>query len=232
MAATALPSADSAALANDTLLRVLARMASPLRHDLAGGLLVPQMQLQMLRRKLGKPGAEVAVALGAIDDILLRLQDMRALHETVAAWLSLRDTRELALDDAVVKAAADFALPFADRNSELVCAELPAQRYLPAQPTLLLVHAVFCAVADDPAGHAAVVTVRGGDTAGTAWVEWQCRPRADAEALPPREEADAVSSAGLVALCARFGARAQVQSACWRLQLDLPQRPSAPADRP
>ena len=41
------------AAANATLLAVMRRMASPLRHDLAGALLIPSLRLQMLRRQLG-----------------------------------------------------------------------------------------------------------------------------------------------------------------------------------
>ena len=81
------------ALADATLLAVLRRAASPLRHDMAGALLVPRMRLQMLRRRAGTgalAGAELqagvdAIALGCGVDTELAAEHVQPRFPTRAA---------------------------------------------------------------------------------------------------------------------------------------------------
>lgn len=221
--ASAESAAEAAALADATLLRVLARMASPLRHDLAGALLVPQMQLQMLRRKLGRPGADPVHAIAAIDDVLLRLQDLRAVQLAAVSWLSGHDDRRLALEDAVAKAAADFALPFSARGSEVVCTMVATGKCYAAQPLLLLVHAAFCAVLDDEASASARIEVECSATDDGVAVQWRATP-ATTDLVPESPESTeatpvhlVLSVAGVAALCARWGARFSAEGTNWRL---------------
>ena len=79
------------AAANSTLLSVLRRMASPLRHDLAGAVLIPSLRLQMLRRQLGTTAPEPELDLappgrqrGCMGDLALIGGDESVLVDPVA----------------------------------------------------------------------------------------------------------------------------------------------------
>lgn len=225
------PTAGSArALADAALLRVLERMASPLRHELAGGLLVPQMQLQMLRRKLTRASADdSSSAAAAIDDILRQLQELRALHEATVAWLSLHDTRPLALAGELGKVTAAFALPFGAREIGLHCEAHACDLVFPAQPMLLLLHAGFWAVLDALPARECAIRVGCRREGQGALVEWRLSSAATATGLASPPTGAALTIADVAALCARFGARFGAGLDCWQLQLPAPAEPDAGA---
>lgn len=216
-----LPRADAgeAALADATLLRVLARIASPLRHDLAGALLVPQMQLQMLRRKLRKADLDCGAAAAAIDEVLLRIDEVRAMQLAALNWLTRQDERRLLPAEVVAKATADFALAFAARGSEVHCSAPGSGASCAAQPLLLLVHAGFCAVLDDAASASARVEVRCTGTGSAIQVDWlRSAGTGIAREAAGAAAHGAVSTAGVAALCARHGARFAATASGWRLE--------------
>lgn len=93
--------ASAAARADATLLAVLRRAASPLRHDMAGTVLVPKLHLQMLRRQ-ARSGALAADALQTrIDEVIAALDAVNAAQRAVMAWFEQHDDNTLALGDAL-----------------------------------------------------------------------------------------------------------------------------------
>lgn len=205
------------------LSRVLRRVASPVRHELAGGLLLPQVQLQILRRRLQAPGATMEKAIAGIDHALLCLLRMRSLHQYCVSWFALHDETPLGVDEAVRKAAAGFALPFSAKGVNVSCdLPIPGPRYA-AQPLHLLVHACFYAVLDSELAPGVLeVACRRG--ANGATLEWRLntkarvdRPDEDAEA--PIAPALRLDLADVQALCAGYGCRFSHRAQRWTLRL-------------
>jgi len=71
------------AAANATLLAVMRRMASPLRHDLAGALLIPSLRLQMLRRQLGAATLARERLQAMVDEVIAALDAATGRHQVV-----------------------------------------------------------------------------------------------------------------------------------------------------
>lgn len=205
------------------LLRVLRRVASPVRHDLAGGLLLPQIQLQILRRRLQEPGATMETAIAGIDHALLCLHKLRSLHQYSVSWFALYDETPLGVDEAVRKAAAGFALPFSAKGVNVSCELLaPGPRYT-AQPLHLLVHACFYAVLDSELAPG-VLDVACHQAANGARLEW--RLNTEARADRPEKNVDALVApalrldlADVQALCAGYGCRFAHRAQRWTLRL-------------
>lgn len=198
----ALNSAKQQAKADSTLLAVLRRMASPLRHDLAGALLVPSMRLQMLRRKLGAGMPDCASLQATVDEVLVALDAVRRAQIGALGWFEQRDATPVSLADALVNAAATFNLPFSAcgiRIESRVATATKSLSYV-AQPLHLLLHAGFFLALDHApeAGTLVVECLEGGGgevgrDLGGASVHW----RFEAE---PVDEGQSGSGAGLPAI--------------------------------
>ena len=97
------------AVANSTLLSVMRRMASPLRHDLAGAVLIPFLRLQMLRRQLGAAAPDHERLQAKVDEVIVALDAVRKAQIGACGWLEQRDDTPVLLAD--VLAAAMATLP-------------------------------------------------------------------------------------------------------------------------
>lgn len=198
----------AAARADATLLAVLRRAASPLRHDMAGAVLVPRMRLQMLRRQV-RGGVLAADALQArIDEVIAALDAVSAAQRAAMAWFEQHDDNALALGDALAHITSTLGLAAGERGLRIDWrGGSAATLRLPAQPLAPLLYAgCFHALDHAPGGSVlAVVCERAGEG---ACVDWRYEsPLGDEgeSAVPPVEAR--LDSDGVAALCARFGAR-------------------------
>lgn len=222
-----LTGADERAVVNSTLLSVMRRMASPLRHDLAGAVLIPSLRLQMLRRQLGAAAPEPERLQATVDEVIAALDAVRKVQIEVCGWLEQRDDTPVLLVDALAAALASFNLPFSARGIGLENRDAVAPRaqplFYPAQPLLLLLHAGFF-LALDQAPAASTLLVSCAADAGGARVSWHFEVdqavtdeerRLDTD-LPPADVETAgerLTSSGVAALCRTFGARFESGSA-------------------
>lgn len=198
----------AAARADATLLAVLRRAASPLRHDMAGAVLVPRMRLQMLRRQV-RGGALAADALQArIDEVIAALDAVSAAQRAAMGWFEQHDDDTLALGDALAHITSTLGLSAGERGLRIDWRGGAAVTLrLPAQPLAPLLYAGFFHALDHaPGGSVLAVTCDGAGEG--ACVEWRYQPQVGDEgesAAPPAEAR--LDSDGVAALCARFGAR-------------------------
>lgn len=207
------------AAANSTLLSVLRRMASPLRHDLAGAVLIPSLRLQMLRRQLGTTAPEPERLQAMVDEVIVALDALRKVQTGACGWLEQRDDTPVLLSDALAMALATFNLPFSARGMRIdnrgANASQSSLAY-PAQPLRLLLHAsLFLALDHAPA--ASILVVDCTAEAGGARLHWHFEAEqavADEQRLDadvPLAGIDAagerLTAVGMAALCRTFGAR-------------------------
>ncbi len=204
--------AGTRALADATLLAVQRRVASPLRHEMAGALLVPRMRLQMLRRqaRAGAPAADVWQA--KIDEVIAALDEVQCAQRSAMAWFEQKDEGALALGDALAQVASALGLAAGERGLRIDWrGGSGAQASHPAQPLGLMLYAGFFHVLDHaPAG--STVAVDCVATATDADVRWRFEPEAasgGAGSPPPpaADPAEVLEGDGVSALCARYGAR-------------------------
>ena len=208
------------AAANSTLLSVLRRMASPLRHDLAGAVLIPSLRLQMLRRQLGTTVPEPERLQAMVDEVIVALDALRKVQAGACGWLEQRDDTPVLLSDALAMALATFNLPFSARGMRIdnrgASAPQSSSLSYPAQPLHLLLHA-SCFLALDHAPATSILVVDCTAEAGGARVRWHFEAEqaaADEERLDadfPLAGIDAtgerLTPVGVAALCRTFGAR-------------------------
>lgn len=204
----------AAARADATLLAVLRRAASPLRHDMAGAVLVPRMRLQMLRRQV-RGGVLAADALQArIDEVIGALDAVSAAQRAAMAWFEQHDDNTLALGDALAHIASTLGLSAGERGLRIDWrGGAAAPLRLPAQPLAPLLFAGFFHALDHAPGSSvlAVACDRAGEGACVEW-RYESHAVADGESAAPPAEAR-LDSDGVAALCARFGARFESSAA-------------------
>ena len=206
---------------------VMARIASPLRHELAGALLVPQMQLQMLQGRLATGGKLDAAELSAsVAEVLESLEALRTLHQKIIGWLLGEEATPRSLDDCVRKLLSVLTLPFAVSGLELALADdddTPLSTLVyPAQPLSLMVVAAFFAVQDALTEARGRVRVAAGDDGGAGWVEWRFAVSDEVPPVLDRVAAEVrLDVEGLAALATRHGMRFSAAPPCWRLDLGV-----------
>ena len=214
------------AAANSTLLSVLRRMASPLRHDLAGAVLIPSLRLQMLRRQLGTTAPEPERLQAMVDEVIVALDALRKVQAGACGWLEQRDDTPVLLSDALAMALATFNLPFSARGMRIdnrgASAPQSSSLSYPAQPLHLLLHAGFF-LALDQAPAASTLLVSCAADAGGARVSWHFEAdqavtdgaRLSADFPPEGIETagERLTPSGVAALCRTFGARFESDSA-------------------
>lgn len=212
------------AAANSTLLSVLRRMASPLRHDLAGAVLIPSLRLQMLRRQLGTTVPEPERLQAMVDEVIVALDAVRKAQIGACGWLEQRDDTPVPLADALAAAMATFSLPFSTCGIGLENRGASASQSLsyPAQPLQLLLHAGFF-LALDQAPAASTLLISCAADAGGARVSWHFEAdqavtdgaRLSADFPPEGIETagERLTPSGVAALCRTFGARFESDSA-------------------
>jgi hypothetical protein len=162
-------SPGDSALADATLLAVLRRAASPLRHDLAGALLVPRMRLQMLRRRAGSGALAGAELQAGMDEAIAALDAVRAAQRSALAWFEQHDAHTLALGDALAHAASALGLAAGERGLRIDWRGGSASALaLPAQPLGLMLYAGFFHVLDHAPSGALIVLACGVDEADAA----------------------------------------------------------------
>ena len=212
------------AVANSTLLSVMRRMASPLRHDLAGAVLIPFLRLQMLRRQLGAAAPDHERLQAKVDEVIVALDAVRKAQIGACGWLEQRDDTPVPLADALAAAMATFSLPFSTCGIGLEnrgASASPSLSY-PAQPLQLLLHAGFF-LALDQAPAASTLLVSCAADAGGARVSWHFEAdqavtdgaRLSADFPPEGIETagERLTPSGVAALCRTFGARFESDSA-------------------
>lgn len=215
------------AAANSTLLTVMRRMASPLRHDLAGAVLIPSLRLQMLRRQLGGAAPNHERLQAMVDEVIVALDAVRKAQIGVCGWLEQRDDTPILLVDALAAAMTSFNLPFSARgirleNRSAVALQSQSLAY-PAQPLLLLLHAGFIFVLDQASAASTLVVSCAADADG-ARVSWHFEAdqaamdeegRLDTDIPPGGVEpaCERLTPCGMAALCSTFGARFESDSA-------------------
>ena len=209
--------AGKRALADATLLAVQRRAASPLRHEMAGALLVPRMRLQMLRRqtRAGAPAADVLQA--KIDEVIAALDEVQRAQRSAMAWFEQADEETLALGDALAQIASALGLAAGERGLRIEWrGGAAAQASHPAQPLGLMLYAGFFHALDHaPAG--STVAVDCVATTTGAEVRWRFEPEAapmgsGSPPPPAAEPAQMLAGDGVSALCARHGARFATQA--------------------
>jgi len=225
---SAWPDDAERAAADATLLAILRRMASPLRHELASALLIPRMRLQILRRQLQAEMTDPQRTLASVDDVLSALDALRAAQTATLGWLEQRDDTSLGLADALSAVGSSFGLPFSERGIPIECRSGDAidSACYPAQPLKLLLQAGFMLALDQAPPSGRLVVDRMADGQG-AWVQWRFEaigpseaPRlAEGNAVP---DCDRLTPAGVAALCRSFGARFEPQPAAGTLHLAAP----------
>ena len=205
---------------------VMARIASPLRHELAGALLVPQMQLQMLQGRLATADGPLdAAALSvSVAEVLDSFEALRTLHQKIIGWLLGEEATPRSLDDCVRKLLSVLTLPFAVSGLELSLEqddETPLSTLVyPAQPLSLMVVAAFFAVQDALTEARGRVRVAVGDDDGAGWVEWHFVASDEVPPVLDRVAAEVrLDVEGLAALATRHGMRFSATPPCWRLDL-------------
>lgn len=194
-------SSRDSALADATLLAVLRRAASPLRHDLAGALLVPRMRLQMLRRRAGSGALAGAELQAGMDEAIAALDAVRAAQRSALAWFEQHDAHTLALGDALAHAASALGLAAGERGLRIDWridwrGGSASALALPAQPLGLMLYAGFFHVLDHAPSGALIMLACGVDEADAA-------------------QADACRAAAANASAAQAGA-----CVTWRYELD------------
>lgn len=214
------------AAADRASLRVLRRMASHVRHDLAGAMLVPQTQLQLLQRRLQKPGATLETAIAGIDEALIRFYELKDVHRYSASWLALHDSTPAAVDEVLRKVATGFGLHFSFNGVSVNCCVLVPGLTYPAQPLHLLVNACFFAILDSGLSPG-VLDVACGSGANGVTLEWRLETNPDAHGIeaPADMMTDPellLDTADLQVLCARYGCRVVPEAGRWTLHLDRP----------
>lgn len=173
------------AAANATLLAVMRRMASPLRHDLAGALLIPSLRLQMLRRQLGAATLARERLQAMVDEVIAALDAVRKTQVEACGWLEQSDDTPVALDGALAAAMATFNLFFSARGIGLELRDSGAPQSLsyPAQALRLLLHAGFFLALDHAPGASTLVVECTAD-AGGARLSWHFEADKAAEGGP------------------------------------------------
>ena len=207
---------------------VMARIASPLRHELAGALLVPQMQLQMLQSRLAaaEDPLDATELAASVAEVLDSLEALRTLHQKIIGWLLGEEARPRALDDCVRKLLSVLTLPFAVSGLELSLAEdddTPLSTLIyPAQPLSLMVVAAFFAVQDALTEVRGRVRVAAGDDGGAGWVEWRFEASDEVPPVLDRVAPEVrLDVEGLAALATRHGMRFIATPPRWRLDLGV-----------
>ena len=210
------------AAANATLLAVMRRMASPLRHDLAGALLIPSLRLQMLRRQLGAATLARERLQAMVDEVIAALDAVRKTQVEACGWLEQSDDTPVALDGALAAVMATFNLFFSARGIGLELRDSGAPQSLsyPAQALRLLLHAGFF-LALDHAPRASTLVVECTANAGGARLSWHFEadkaaeggPHADGPHADIETARDRLTPSGVAALCRIFGARFESDSA-------------------
>jgi signal transduction histidine kinase len=213
------------AAADATLVAILRRMASPLRHDLAGALLVPRMRLQMLRRQMQGNAPDAQRLLGSVDDALSALDALRTVQIATAGWLEQRDDAPLRLGDALSAGVSSFGLPFSERGIpiEQRSGDAIGSACYTAQPLKLLLQAGFLLALDQapPSGRLVVDCAADGQGARVQW-RFEANDRGGATALAAGcsvPDRDRLTPAGVAALCRRFAARFEPDPAVGTLHL-------------
>ena len=213
------------AAADATLLSVMRRMASPLRHDLAGAVLIPALRLQMLRRQLGGAAPDHERLQATVDEVIAALDAVRKAQTGVCGWLEQRDDTPVPLGDALAAAMASFNLPFSARGMRLESRDASALQALsyPAQPLLLLLHAGFFLALDHACAATMLVVSCAADARGArvCWHFEADQTAADEEGRLATGTAsggietacERLTPSGMAALCSTFGARFESGSA-------------------
>lgn len=214
------------AAADRASLRVLRRMASHIRHDLAGAMLLPQTQLQMLQRRLQKPGATLDTAISGIDEALIRFHELKDVHRYSASFLALHDSTPAAVDEVLRKVATSFGLLFSFNGVNVNCSVLVTELTYPAQPLHLLVNACFFAILDSKPSPG-VLHVACSPMADSVTLEWRLESDSDAPGIgtPADMMTDPellLDTADVKVLCARYGCRFVPGVRHWTLLLDRP----------
>lgn len=216
------------AAADTTLLAILRRMASPLRHDLAGALLIPRMRLQMMRRQLQGDAPDPGRMLGAVDEVLSALDALRAAQISTIGWIEQQEEMSLRLGDALSAAVSSFGLSFSERGIpiEQLGSDASGSACYPAQPLRLLLQAGFLLALDQapPSGRLVVGCAADGDGVRVQWRfeagdASETAGLSEAGLVPDR---DRLSPDGVTALCRRFDARFEPQFAAGTLHLAAP----------
>jgi len=216
------------AAADTTLLAILRRMASPLRHDLAGALLIPRMRLQMMRRQLQGDAPDPGRMLGAVDEVLSALDALRAVQISTIGWIEQQEEMSLRLGDALSAAVSSFGLSFSERGIpiEQLGSDATGSACYPAQPLRLLLQAGFLLALDQapPSGRLVVECAADGDGVRVQWRfevgdASETAGLSEAGLVPDR---DRLSPDGVTALCRRFDARFEPQFAAGTLHLAAP----------
>lgn len=179
-------SSGDGALADATLLAVLRRAASPLRHDMAGALLVPRMRLQMLRRRAGTGALAGAELQAGVDEAIAALDAVRAAQRTAMAWFEQHDEHMLALGDALAHAASALGLAAGERDVRIDWRGGSASALaMPAQPLGLMLYAGFFHALDHAPSGASIVVACGMEEIETARVGAHGAGLANASAAAP-----------------------------------------------
>lgn len=187
---------------------------------------MPQTQLQLLRRRLQKPGATLETAIAGIDEAVLQLHQLSHVHRYGASWLALHDTTPAAVDEVLRKAATGFGLHFSFNGVSVNCGVLVPGLTYSAQPLHLLVNACFFAILDLELSSGVLGVACSPATNGVT-LEWCLETDSDARRMDtlanmvtdPELRLDA---ADVEVLCARYGCRVEPGVRRWTLHLDRP----------